>query len=178
MLQLVPFQTPTSSQIKAAAAAMCIEFRPFLRVSCSYQGSDKLISQALTSTGLPTVFVVEWEVKKVRSLVDWIFLKATVVAKYNSVVFRSVKQAKRPWHSWWGVRNKNVSFAWRVPERKWCLWSVYNRYQWKHTTPPQHPCSHGCFYEPTIRLSAWLHWVLWANCLELGRPDDGESTKI
>lgn len=32
---------------------MCIEFSPFLRVSRSYQGLDKLISQALTSAGLP-----------------------------------------------------------------------------------------------------------------------------
>lgn len=54
VLHLAPFHTPTAPQIKAAGAAMCIEFRPFLRVSCSYQGSDKLISQALTSTGLPT----------------------------------------------------------------------------------------------------------------------------
>lgn len=76
VFQLAPPQTSTSSQIKAAAAAMCIEFRPFLRVSCSYQGSDKLISQALTFTGLPngtplrqeltfsSVIVVEGELKR------------------------------------------------------------------------------------------------------------------
>lgn len=49
------FKHPHLLKIKAAAAAaMWIEFGPFLRVSCSYQGSDKLISQPLTSTGLPT----------------------------------------------------------------------------------------------------------------------------
>lgn len=39
-------------QITATVAAMCIEFRPFQRVSCSYQGADKPISQPLTSMQL------------------------------------------------------------------------------------------------------------------------------
>lgn len=39
------FQMLTSPQMKATVAAIRIEFGPFLRVSCSHQGSDKLISQ-------------------------------------------------------------------------------------------------------------------------------------
>lgn len=61
-LDLAPLLTPTSPQITAAATTMCIKFWPYLRVSCSYQGSDKLISQALTSTELLPLphFIMSW----------------------------------------------------------------------------------------------------------------------
>lgn len=58
-------------------------------------------------------------------------------------------------------------------------WVHFNvRCQEKHRTSSQHPSSYGCFYGPSIRLSTQLQWVLWANRLELGRPDEGESTDI
>lgn len=49
-----PPQAPTSPQIQVPVAAMCIQSTLIMRVSCSYQPADKLISQALASAGLPT----------------------------------------------------------------------------------------------------------------------------
>lgn len=68
---------------------MCIESSPILRVSCSYQGSDKLISQTLASPGLPTgphsdlislfLNACGWmNAQKGRTLHDWLFVVATV----------------------------------------------------------------------------------------------------
>lgn len=109
-----PFQTWTSPQIKAAVAAMCVEFGPFLRLSCSYQGLDKLISQAHTSTQLligllkgerwplDAVFWLNGKTRRARQFSKGIIPKAANVAKIKYVVFRCLKQTRQPWHSWWG----------------------------------------------------------------------------
>lgn len=148
MLHRAPFQMLTSPQIKATAAAMCIEFGPFLRVSCSYHWSDKLISQALTSTGLPIGPHEDnswphrlfpqclWPNEKSRrEATRWLNLsRRCSCSKIKYVVFRSLKQPRKPWHSWWGVwyldcrlgHNPASRLKWvfglRSPHRrKWCL---------------------------------------------------------
>lgn len=136
VLHLAPFQTPTSPQIKAAVAAMCIEFGPFLRVSCSYQRSDKLISQALTSAELPTgphsdkswphllfpqcLWLNE---KSEREVTRWLKLsRSSCCSKIKYVVFRSLKQTWQPWDSWWGVFRLQTQSQSSV-KIKMCLWT-------------------------------------------------------
>lgn len=155
MLHKTPFQTP---QIKAATAAMCIEFRPFLRVSCSYQGSDKLISQAFywatNRTLTPTkadfnrfflCFHLEENTRqKFQYCLD--ISKSNICCKIKYLALRSGRQTRQPWHSWWGV------YTVHSPQSGWTFL-----------------CQVVC---ETIWLNIWLQSDI---CLDLGRSHVGEN---
>lgn len=101
------------TRIKAFVEAMFIEFGPFLRVSCSYQWPDKLVSlppplhwatdrtpwsQELTSALFPPLSACGW-----REATHWLYLSGGYsCSKLKYVVFRSLKQTRKPWHSWRG----------------------------------------------------------------------------
>ena len=174
---------------------MCIEFRAFLGVSCSYQGSDKLISQALTSAGLPTgpqsdkswphllfLSVSGWKRSQGQRRLHRLSPRVTVVAKSstqpldvgNKPTLTLLMGECSDWaHSQSWVNVFVLMRPCRGKQRLSCF-KLDSRWRWEDTASSQHLSAS----EPTKRFGAWLQWALWPYCLELGRPDEGESTKI